>query len=46
MDNFEWSQGYNSRFGLVFTDFNTQKRTIKKSGYWFSNVIADNGFKF
>lgn len=43
MDNFEWNQGYNERFGIVFVDFVTQKRIIKDSGYWYSNVIKENG---
>jgi beta-glucosidase len=43
-DNFEWSFGYSKRFGLVYIDFETQKRLIKESGYWFSRVIQNNGF--
>ncbi|MDO4306584.1 MAG: GH1 family beta-glucosidase [Eubacteriales bacterium] len=41
-DNFEWAEGYDSRFGIVHIDFGTQKRTIKESGYWYSNLIAQN----
>ncbi len=43
MDNFEWAEGYNERFGLVYVDYETQKRTIKDSGYWYKNVIETNG---
>ncbi len=44
IDNFEWAWGYSQRFGLVYVDFKTQKRTIKDSGVWFSRVIRENGF--
>ena len=44
MDNFEWAYGYSQRFGIVFVDFETQQRTIKESGHWFSRLIQNNGF--
>lgn len=37
MDNFEWAEGYRPRFGLVYVDYETQRRTIKDSGYWYRN---------
>ena len=43
MDNFEWALGYEKRFGIVYVDFDTQKRTIKESAKWYSNVIKNNG---
>jgi beta-glucosidase len=43
LDNFEWAQGYKDRFGLVFVDYPTQKRTLKDSARWYRDVIASNG---
>jgi beta-glucosidase len=42
LDNFEWSWGYSKRFGLVYVDFITQKRTPKDSFTYFSHVIKGN----
>jgi len=39
IDNFEWAEGLRPRFGLVHNDFETQKRTVKDSGYWFRNFL-------
>ena len=43
MDNFEWSNGYNERFGLVFVDYATQNRLPKDSAAWYGAVAAANG---
>lgn len=43
LDNFEWAEGYGPRFGLVHVDFQTQKRTIKKSGFHYKEIIESNG---
>ena len=40
LDNFEWSEGYAPRFGLIHVDFKTQKRIIKDSGYWFRDFLG------
>ena len=42
-DNFEWIEGESARFGLVHVDYETQKRTIEKSGRFFSGVIQADG---
>lgn len=43
MDNFEWTEGYDKRFGLIHIDYQTQKRTRKDSSYWYAGVIKNNG---
>ncbi len=40
LDNFEWAEGFNQRFGLVHVDFATQKRTPKASYHWLRDRIA------
>lgn len=40
LDNFEWSQGYAPRFGLVHVDYDTQQRTRKDSFTWYRNLIG------
>ncbi len=39
LDNFEWAEGYDARFGLVHVDYATQKRTVKYSGKWFTDFL-------
>lgn len=43
MDNFEWAEGYKHRFGMIHVDYETQKRTLKDSAYWYRDVIRSNG---
>lgn len=43
LDNFEWTYGYSKRFGVVYMDFETQERMVKDSGWWYRNVIGNNG---
>lgn len=43
MDNFEWAHGVSKRFGIVRTDYDSLRRTVKKSGEWYRRVIATGG---
>ncbi|KAI4350999.1 hypothetical protein L6164_005393 [Bauhinia variegata] len=40
LDNFEWTLGYTSRFGIVYVDFHTLKRYPKMSALWFKELLA------
>ncbi|GAB3775350.1 beta-glucosidase [Nocardioides ginsengisegetis] len=40
LDNFEWAEGFTQRFGLVHVDYETQKRTPKRSFQWYADTIA------
>lgn len=42
MDNYEWSAGFSIKFGIVRTDPHTQDRTLKKSAYWYADLIAEH----
>ncbi|MEX0879518.1 MAG: GH1 family beta-glucosidase [Thermoanaerobaculia bacterium] len=43
LDNFEWSEGFSKRFGLIRVDYETQMRTAKASARFYSRVIASAG---
>jgi beta-glucosidase len=45
LDNFEWAEGYEQRFGLAWLDFPETDRTLKDSGRWYGEVASDNGFE-
>lgn len=42
MDNFEWSDGYDYRFGLIHIDYDTKCRTPKDSYFWYQKVAESN----
>lgn len=44
LDNFEWAEGYDKRFGIIHVDFNTMVRTKKDSYYWYKQTISNNWF--
>ncbi|KAI4323456.1 hypothetical protein L6164_023059 [Bauhinia variegata] len=46
LDNFEWSQGYTKRFGLLYVDYkNGLTRHPKSSAYWFSRFLKSRQSK-
>ncbi|HBB35407.1 MAG TPA: beta-glucosidase [Cyanobacteria bacterium UBA9273] len=42
MDNFEWSWGYDRRFGITYVDYPTQQRIPKASFDWYRECIRNN----
>ena len=42
MDNFEWSDGFQKRFGIYHVDFGTQRRTPKLSQSFYRETIKRN----
>jgi len=42
LDNFEWSLGYQKRFGIIYVDYDSQERLLKESAHWYSRVIKTN----
>ncbi|SEF71045.1 beta-galactosidase [Nonomuraea solani] len=43
LDNLEWTDGYQRKFGIVHVDFATQRRRLKDSALWYRDVIRRNG---
>jgi beta-glucosidase len=42
LDCFEWVFGYETRFGLCYVDFETQRRLIKDSGARYASIIRSH----
>ena len=42
LDNFEWSLGFQKRFGIIYVDYVSQKRLLKDSAHWYARVIQTN----
>ncbi|KKS69436.1 hypothetical protein A3A14_01570 [Candidatus Daviesbacteria bacterium RIFCSPLOWO2_01_FULL_43_38] len=45
LDNFEWADGFDPRFGLVEMDYTTQKRTPRPSALVYADIIKNNGIR-
>jgi len=43
LDNWEFSEGYEQRFGLIYVDRKTQQRIVKDSAYYYKQIIENNG---
>lgn len=43
LDNFEWTEGYSQRFGIVFVNFDSLHRIPKESAKWYANLIRSGG---
>jgi beta-glucosidase len=42
LDNFEWSWGYDRRFGITYVDYASQRRIPKASFHWYTECIRQN----
>ncbi len=42
-DNFEWIEGESARFGLVHVNYETEERTMKRAGEFYTRIIEQNG---
>ncbi|MDO8638180.1 MAG: glycoside hydrolase family 1 protein [Candidatus Daviesbacteria bacterium] len=45
LDNFEWADGYDPKFGLIEVDFKTQKRTVRPSAQIYADIAKNNGIR-
>jgi beta-glucosidase len=42
LDNFEWAHGYEARFGIVYVDYETQRRVAKRSASFYGETALAN----
>jgi beta-glucosidase len=45
LDNWEWAEGNSARFGLYHTNYETQERTLRKSGEYFREICKSRVVK-
>lgn len=45
LDNFEWAEGYEKRFGIIHVNFRTFERTPKDSFYWYKQMLTNGWFE-
>lgn len=43
LDNYEWANGFDKRFGLVEVNYDTLERKIRPSAYVYKGIIEKNG---
>jgi beta-glucosidase len=39
LDNYEWTDAYSARFGLIAVNFKTQDRIVRPSARWLAELI-------
>ena len=42
VDNFEWAEGWNLRFGLIEVNPETQERKLRRSGELYTEICKTN----
>jgi len=46
LDNYEWVEGFSSRFGLIAVNYKTQERTIRESARKYEKIIRSGKLYF
>lgn len=42
LDNYEWAEGFDKRFGLIEVNYDTQERRIRPSAYVYKDLITSS----